>query len=239
MPHIKISDVINSSEEIILSNIINYDYEIMYDEFDENRNNILMIAILHKKFNLAAYFIKNYTGLIADINNKGETPLILCCKKKYSNLALMLLDYGSDDIWLSHTDNRGLHALFHACNNKMESVILEILEFGSIHCKLNLIEPKNEYTPFMIACKHKLTFVVLRMLEFGEDDCLLSHIPKDNFTTPLILLAQNEMVSIIHYILNNFPKSCNINHITKTGKSLQYYIEKYELLDLEEKIKSM
>ena len=122
----KVSEYI---EKIIVYGCV---YENNKREIEGLKNSLELInAIGGRNERLALELLKREDININQVNESGETALILACYNEIERVALKLLE--REDINVNQVDKDGETALIYACGNKMEKVALKLLEKKDIN----------------------------------------------------------------------------------------------------------
>jgi ankyrin repeat protein len=160
-------------------------------------------------------FVKENPSSLSEVDDDGNTPLIIACKNNLAEVILKLLDYGPTAVKLSHINDDGETALYESCNKgkdpKMQQVILKMLQFGPEAVRLDQVDDDG-YTALHIACEQKLEKIALKMLEFGANSVSLSQVNGDGYTA-IMIACENELEPVALKMLEFSPQETNIGQL--------------------------
>lgn len=163
-----------------------------------------------------------------ELNEYGETALIVACKcKKWAN-AFILLDYFGEEALPHHIDNNGFNAIYYA---DVVNLIDRLLIYPCVLNSLSHIYKNNEsvLTQFLIEGKntHCKTFIEFLTMEN------LNHVNNDG-KTALILACELGYYNIAFDLIN---RGVNLTFYDHFGFSaLSYLLKKKDDLHIKEKL---
>ncbi len=151
-----------------------------YDYFlsicDSDQNTLLIKACIERKQQLVKYILETWKMVPNQKNSDGLNAFIYCCRNKYEDEAMMILDKGETDIL---TIDPLLHCtpIMYACSHRMRNLVRRILTMGP--CNLG-VPSKTGVTPIMVACLNGLFEECVVMYASGEAN--IAHVCKQNNT---------------------------------------------------------
>jgi len=143
------------------------------------------------------------------IDENGDTPLIITCSGNNKILSLKILEY-PEKCNLGCANNKKSTALIWACIRCLEEVALKILEYPG-KCNLGCAD-NNNCTALIWACYNKLDEIALKILEYPKE-CNLGQVEDNNRNTPLTWACDRGLEEVALKLLE-YPKECGIGHVT-------------------------
>jgi hypothetical protein len=180
-------------------------------------------------------------GYLAQINEDGNTALLLACINNMTKVALKLITKFGDQVNPGQINKNEDTALSWACFNKMDEVALELIKLGDQVIPGQINEDKNKNTALICACRNNMTEVALELItEFG-DQVNPGQI-NENGETALKFACFNKMTDVMLELFKIYKPSDselqyvikNINRITAADKKkqIQYYLK--EMVEVKE-----
>ena len=197
--------------------------------------NALMLCIDNNIYILAhaiVDYLEDYG--VSQINFMGNTPLIICCKRRgtpsFEDLALKLLE--TENSLPGHANNYKTTALMYAINNNYKSITFKLIESGQSNP--NQID-SNLQTALYYACEHNLNEIALKLLKIPD----LKNIGLTNYLdyTPLIAACENNMPRVAIKIIEtgeSNPGAINNHYMTAYD-----YAEENDMKDVIELLKEI
>jgi nucleoside diphosphate kinase len=154
-------------------------------------------------------------GYLGQINEDGDTALLLACSNDMNEVALKLTDYKVDQVNPGQINKDGDTALIWACFNKMDEVALELIKFGD---KVNPGQISDDQTALLLACRNNMTDVALLLItEFGDKVNPGQINNSDN--TALLLACRNKMTEVALELITKFGDKVNPGQIKIISKN--------------------
>ena len=122
------------------------------------------------------------------VDNNGNTALMIACKYEMSNVSMALIQTGQSKP--EQVSKIGNTALMLACNNKMSEVALALIQSGQ--SKPEQVN-NNGSTALMLACKNNMPDVALALIQTGQSK---PEQVNKNGITALILVCDNKMSEV-------------------------------------------
>ena len=151
-------------------------YDIFLSQTDTHLNTPLIKACIERKQEVVKYILNTWKMVPNQKNSDGLNAFIYCCRNKYEDEAMMILDKGETDIL---TIDPILHCtpIMYACSHRMRNLVRRILTMGP--CNLG-VPSKTGVTPIMVACLNGLFEECVVMYASGEAN--ITHVCKQNNT---------------------------------------------------------
>ncbi len=151
-------------------------YDIFLSQIDTHQNTPLIKACIERKQLVVKYILDTWKMVPNQKNSDGLNAFIYCCRNKYEDEAMMILDKGETDIL---TIDPILHCtpIMYACSHRMRNLVRRILTMGP--CNLG-VPSKTGVTPIMVACLNGLFEECVVMYASGEAN--ITHVCKQNNT---------------------------------------------------------
>lgn len=154
-----------NNEEFIIGSHLSYKYD---DIFYTQCTPLMYIIASYKRLNYTDNVFKTYLSENRDFINKsnynGDTPLMIACARRYTNLIKILLDLGAHPNAKNNiTGNTALIEIMRVYHNNMitPDIIKQLIDCGVD------VDTQNNYgvTALMIICqKHKIDISVVKLL---------------------------------------------------------------------------
>ncbi len=151
-------------------------YDYFLSIYDSEQNTLLIKACIERKQQLVKYILNTWKIMPNHKNSDGLNAFIYCCRNKFEDEAMMILDKGETDIL---TIDPLLHCtpIMYACSHRMRNLVRRILTMGP--CNLG-VPSKTGVTPIMVACLNGLFEECVVMYASGEAN--ISNVCKQNNT---------------------------------------------------------
>lgn len=151
-------------------------YEHFLSIRDTHQNTLLLKACIERKQEVVKYILNTWKMIPNHKNSDGLNAFIYCCRNKYEDEAMTILDKGEMDI-LTIDPLLNCTPIMYACSHKMRNVIRRILTMGP--CNLS-VPSKTGVTPIMVACQNGLFEECVVMYASGEAN--IGNVCKQNNT---------------------------------------------------------
>jgi ankyrin repeat protein len=167
---------------------------------------------------VALKLIKTLNSKPDQVNEYGNTALIMACFNKMTEVALALIETRNSNP--NHVNHNSSTALMFACENKMTEVALKLIVDGNSNP--GHVNATNQTTALILACNNKMSEVALALISDGNSK---PDQVNENGNTALIWACKNDMLEVALALI-------------KTGKSNPEIISKMGDSALNEAIKN-
>ena len=173
---------------------------------DEAGNTPLQMAFQNGRTDIVQYLVEEKKCGFNVANNKGELPLHLACKHRYSKTIVRLVSVGCD---VNRQDEAGNTPLHMACQNGSTDIVQYLVEDRK--CDFNVANNKGEL-PLHLACKHMYGKEIVLLVSVGRD----VNRQDEAGNTPLQMAFQNGRTDIVQYLVEE--KKCGFNVANNKGE---------------------
>jgi len=198
---------IKKIKNIIYNNNFNYNY------VDDNGNNLLMLSIINKLFQITNILILKDNFNFLQINKDGDNVLSLCLLHNNHKCTLdVARNMKNNDMKYNYS-----YILFLAtkyCNILLINFYLNNYINDNIIC--DYFDNYNE-TTLIYACYHKLNTIAL-MIAYNTKIYNHYSINKSN---ALIIASKNKMKNVVNYLLNK--NDIKVNYYDSDNNNAFYY----------------
>ena len=173
---------------------------------DEAGNTPLHMAFQNGRTDIVQYLVEEKKCGFNVANNKGELPLHLACKHRYSKTIVQLVSVGCD---VNRQDEAGNTPLHMACQNGSTDIVRYLVEEKK--CGFNVANNKGEL-PLHLACKRMYGKEIVQLVSVGRD----VNRQDEAGNTPLHMACQNGSTDIVRYLVEE--KKCGFNVANNKGE---------------------
>ena len=152
------------------------------------------------------------------VDSKGNTALILACKKGLAEVALSLIERFGDKVRPDHANLMGDTALIWSCSKGMSEIALKLIERFEGASRPEQVNSTGE-TAFMLACLKGLNMVALRLIEKFDAMILPSQTSKYG-QTALIVACEKGLSDVALALIERFERGVRPEQVNSTGTLL-------------------
>tara|TARA_Y100000310_G_scaffold330950_1_gene403622 strand:+ start:495 stop:1418 length:924 start_codon:yes stop_codon:yes gene_type:complete len=179
---------------------------------DYRSRNYITINRIDTVKKLEAY-LTLHDNTLTQTDSHGDTPLMIACERRRSQIALKILDLGADKCKLDHENNFAQTALMKACAwITTPDVVTKMLSFGKDKCKLYHKDTGGQ-TCLILACYNNHSDIALALLKVINNKEFITQVTTYGITALDYALKNNmtEVVAKIKELLTDKPKPTNTN----------------------------